>query len=275
VETIVLCGAGPQYAKLADEFREQLAPGVELFDPFEGLLLEGSLRRDLPDHPARFAALLGMLWDELDETPHAFDFLNPRRRPRPPSRRNTYSLAGLTAATVVLGFILGGWLYGQKIETDVKKLNRVSNDLDDEIAKATEFETVVNELELWAYPEIVWLDELHRLSANFPPSKEAMLTVLRMVPSSEGGQITFSLLVDEPGTITKMKEFITARKVFPKKEEGNAGDGGPMQEDTEAPAKIKRDESREVNSGDTRKEDSHERYDWVHSASLMIQREKP
>ncbi|MBU1155951.1 MAG: 30S ribosomal protein S13, partial [Proteobacteria bacterium] len=53
--------------------------------------VEGDLRRSLPENADRFAPLLGALWDELEGTPHALDFLNPRHRPKPPSRRNTYA----------------------------------------------------------------------------------------------------------------------------------------------------------------------------------------
>ncbi|MCX7669264.1 MAG: hypothetical protein N2439_04250, partial [Anaerolineae bacterium] len=85
VESIALCGRGPEHAALSERLADRLGAPVELFDPFAGLALEGELARSLPEHPARFAPLLGMLVDELQNAPHAVDFLHPRRKPEPVS----------------------------------------------------------------------------------------------------------------------------------------------------------------------------------------------
>ena len=94
VEQIVLCGAGKQHTALAELIDGRLATPAEVFDPFAGLRLAPELQEVLPEHRGRFTPLLGMLLDELHHSPHAVDFLHPRRRPEPPSRRNTYIAAG-------------------------------------------------------------------------------------------------------------------------------------------------------------------------------------
>ena len=189
VDSIVLCGAGPEHAALAESIREQLPAPLELFDPFEGLRREGDLRRALPDRSNRFAPLLGMLRDELEGTPHALDFLSPRRRPEPPNRRNAYTAAGLAAALVVLLILGYGWLQGRWLEADIERLTGKSKDLDVLVERATKINQAVDAIEAWRDRDVVWLDELRWLSDKLPKAEDAMLTQLTLSVSSGRGEI--------------------------------------------------------------------------------------
>lgn len=275
VESVVFCGATPEHTALAESFGRQLAPSVEVFDPMEGLRLEGDLERGLPDHPARFAALFGMLLDELEETPHAFDFLNPRRRPEPPSRRNTYALAGLVAASVALVGVFGGWLYGQKLENDLKRLTKQSNDLEEQIAAATEFQDVANEIDRWAYPDVNWLEELHRLSTNFPSSKQAMLTDLRMLQHPQGGEVKLQGLASDVQAIEELEKRITSKNLLSATEEAGGEEHGSADGDGPRSPKVEPDASRVVVGKSKQEDTSQSQYPWGFSSSLVIKREKP
>jgi len=189
VDTIVLFGAGPEHAALADSIREQLPAPLELFDPFEGLRREGDLRRALPDGPSRFAPLLGMLRDELEGTPQALDFLHPRRRPEPPSRRNIYAAAGLAAALVVLLLLGYGWFQSSSLKADVAELTGKSKDLDALVERATRINDAVEAIEAWRDQDVVWLDELRWLSENLPEAEDAMLTKLTLSVGAGRGKI--------------------------------------------------------------------------------------
>ena len=79
VASIALCGSGEKHTALADFLAEKFGTPTRLFDPFGGIRLAGALKKELPDHPGRFAPLLGALLDELDQTPHAIDFSIPAR----------------------------------------------------------------------------------------------------------------------------------------------------------------------------------------------------
>lgn len=184
VESVLVCGSGQQHTALVESIREQIPAPVDLFDPFGELRLEGDLRSSLPDHPDRFAPLLGMLWDELDGTPHAFDFLHPRRRPEPPSRRNTYALAGLAAALLVVLFLGYGWLQSRWLEADIKRLNTESTALDRLVEQVAETQDACDEIEEWLSGNVVWLDELRWLSEKFPDAEDAMLTQVTLSVSS-------------------------------------------------------------------------------------------
>ena len=190
VESVLLCGSGEQYTTLVESIREQIPAPLELFDPFGELGLEGDLRRNLPDHPGRFAPLLGVLWDELDGTPHAFDFLHPRRRAEPPSRRNTYALGGLAAAALVVLLLGYGWLQSYLLKAEIARLEKDSNSLDRQVEQATETQQACDDIEQWMSTNVVWLDELRWLSEKFPDAQDAMLTQLTLSVSSGRGEIT-------------------------------------------------------------------------------------
>lgn len=204
VDSIVLCGAGPEHAALAESLREQLPAPLELFDPFEGLRLEGDLRRALPDRSNRFAPLLGMLRDELEGTPHALDFLNPRRRPEPPSRRNIFTAAGLAAALVVLLLLGYGWLQSRWLEADIAELTSKSKDLDVLVERATKINEAVDAVEAWRDREVVWLDELRWLSDNLPEAEDAMLTKLTLSVVSGRAEIIVDGQAKSPEAATRL-----------------------------------------------------------------------
>ena len=86
VQAIVLCGQDKIHADLAQSIETEFGLPTESIDPFAGLELGPALRGSLPEHPGRFAPLLGMLLAEIKQTGHAIDFLHPRRRTEPPSR---------------------------------------------------------------------------------------------------------------------------------------------------------------------------------------------
>jgi len=204
IEQIVLFGAGMAHADLARQIGEQLGTPAELFDPFEGLTLEGELRRALPEQRGRFAALLGMLSDELTDTPQAFDFLHPRRKPEPPSRRNTYALAGFAAALVVLLAVSAGWYQRSQLRAEVQRLQAESKSLDKKVVQAAKSEKAAAEIDKWVSGEIVWLDELHWLAQKFPPAEEAMLKQLKVSTGTAQGEMILDGLARNVDAVTRL-----------------------------------------------------------------------
>ncbi len=194
VESIVLCGTGPQHVALAELIDQRLSLPAELFDPFAGLELVGELARAKPEHPGRFAPLLGMLLDELHAAPPAVDFLHPRRRPAPPSRRPTYALAAGVVAVLVAAVAVYVLVRRSAVSGKIDDLKTQIVNLDREIGELSKTTKVVDEIDKWRSGDAVWLDEFLWLSKNFPPAKEAMVTKLHMQHDSTGARMVIDVL---------------------------------------------------------------------------------
>jgi Tfp pilus assembly PilM family ATPase/Tfp pilus assembly protein PilN len=192
MESAVLCGAGPQHEALAQSIGQQLPVPLELVDPFGDLRREGDLKRGLPDHPDRFAPLLGMLWDELEGAPPALDFLNPRRPPAPPSRRNTFALAGLAVAMLVFFVILFGLLQQYWLETEIQDLESQQAALKTQLEGAAKIERAVEEIDNWAAAGVGLLDELRWLSDKLPDAQDAMITQLTWTIGADTGHMNLN-----------------------------------------------------------------------------------
>ncbi len=192
MESVVLCGAGPQHQALAESIGRQLPVPLELVDPFGDLEREGDLKRGLPDHPHRFAPLLGMLWDELEGAPPALDFLHPRRPPAPPSRRNTFAAAGLAVATLVFLAILFALLQQHWLETEIQELETQQSAFKTQLAEAAKIERAVEEIDGWAAAGVGLLDEVRWLSESLPDAQDAMITQLTWTIGAETGHMNLN-----------------------------------------------------------------------------------
>jgi Tfp pilus assembly PilM family ATPase len=204
VEQIVIFGSGQPHTDLARTIAQQLATPTELFDPFEGLSLEGELRKQLPEPRGRFAAVLGMLANELAEEPQAFDFLHPRQRPEPPNRRNTYTLAGLAAGLLVLLVLLASWYQRSEGRAALVRLQAESKALDKKVTQANKLVKEAEEIDKWLADEIIWLDEFRWLSEKFPPAEDAMLTQLKMGVSSKQGEMVLDGLARNVDAVKRL-----------------------------------------------------------------------
>lgn len=205
VESIVLCGTRQEHAALAGEIEQSLGTRSEPFDPFDSLTLSRRLQRDLPEHPGRFAPLLGMALAELEGTGQAIDFLHPRRRVEPPRKQARFVAAGMAVALLVVLFF--GWRYFERrsLVKERKALNARAKELKISVAEAEKANRVVEELAQWSDRDVCWLDELARLSQKFPPAKEARLTSLKFNPLYAGGSIDLDALVRESATIGRIE----------------------------------------------------------------------
>jgi Tfp pilus assembly PilM family ATPase len=187
VESIALCGSGPEHAGLSERVAERLNAPAELFDPFSGLKLEGDLAHGLPAHPARFAPLLGMLVDELEQAPHSVDFLHPRRKPKPPSRIKQYVLAGAALAAAIVGLLIYGVVEYGRLDEELTYLQAQVKDWDTRAAQVAKLQKTAAEIQAWQGGDQVWLDEFRWLSDRLPPAQEAMLTLFQASSNPRGG----------------------------------------------------------------------------------------
>lgn len=191
IEAVTLVGTEGEYAELRATLADQLDQEVQLLDPFAGTELGSSLRGNLPEHPARYAALLGMLHDEAEGRAHGIDFLNPRRKPEPPDPRRRYAILG-TAAVALLVIMIGGvWLYLNSFEKRIKKLDADSANLDSAVESADALRGEVDEIGKFIASDVNWLDEMYELSEELPPAEETVIDKANFTWLASGiGQMT-------------------------------------------------------------------------------------
>lgn len=206
VEAVMLLGGEAELGALPEVLREQLKLEVESFDPLDGAQLAAEARRDLADRSGRFAALLGMIYDEAEERRHGIDFLKPRQRPQPPSRKRHYVAAGLAAAALLLMLIgMVGWQL-RSYSSRLADLQRESRDLDGPVKTAEQLRAEVAVIDAFAAGDVNWLDELHELSQRFPGADEALVDVLTFSTRTEGGGLAYlEGYVRDPAVIEKME----------------------------------------------------------------------
>ena len=225
----MLFGDGQEQAALKTLLEQELGQEVDTFDPFAGATLGPELQAAKPEHPGRFAPLLGMLVDEASGAGHAIDFLHPRRRPEPPDRRRRIVLIGSVIAACVLAVVLLVWNQLSKLDDDIATLRQRSNDLKEKVAEAERKLAASRTVGEFLESDIRWLDELYRLSRDLPSSEEVILTQLTLnTRNPAGGQIVLDGYAREHDHIRAVEESLRndGRMVF--------GDGGQFDPRREA-----------------------------------------
>jgi Tfp pilus assembly PilM family ATPase len=206
VSALYVCGIAEQAGDLASRIEQELNLPTRLFDPLAELQVDGPLRRHLPASLGRFAPLLGMLADEIQEVAPAMDFLNPHRPPEPPSQRNKYAAIAAAAGLLVAAVGLWGWLRLASLDRQIEQLTLESKKLDTVVKQADQLDKAAQAIRDWAFHDINWLEEMKELSTDFPEAKEAMLTNLRLATHPEGGMMQIDGVVREIAVVTKMQQ---------------------------------------------------------------------
>ena len=207
VESIVMCGVGDDQLRLAATIQQALSTPTELFDPFSAVELAASLRHERPDRPGRFAPLLGMLLDEAARARHGIDFLNPRRKPEPRSRRREYTLAGVVAGVLLAVYVLFNWLEGVRLENEIQLLSGQSRALEAPLAGAEKALQTAGEISKWTATDVTWLEELAHLCQDLPPAQEVVLTQMVCTASqSHGADVKVEGLASTVGAVDKLED---------------------------------------------------------------------
>jgi hypothetical protein len=131
------------------------------------------------------------------------------------------------AAAAVLGVaVLTGlavWWQLASLDEKIVRLAEQSKGMDAAVKQAADIEVRAAEIDAWAAPEVIWLDELNELSKRFPPAADAVLTQL-IASSATGGQIQLEGFVRTAGTIEPLEKNL--------RDERHAVEGkGSQQED--------------------------------------------
>lgn len=191
VETVVLCGAGPKLSALADRLRQDLRQEINLWDLTPWPPLAGAVQTIEPEQLGQFFPLFGALEEYAGKLPPAVDFLHPRKRPAPPSRRPQILAAVSIVALVLGGVIIWGYWHDLTLREEIRQLQDRLKTLEARDRQTASLEGIVSELARWEGESVNWLEELHRLATNLPPAQELMLRQIRCTLGSEASQIEF------------------------------------------------------------------------------------
>lgn len=201
VEAVYLFGNSQEYADLAATIAQTLSLPTHVVDPFANLELVGELRRRLPQHPGRFAPLLGMLLDEASGEGHAIDFLNPRRPAPPKSRRSLVTKIAAAAVAAVVLAALAIWLALASYDRAIERATARAGQLDRRLAELKPATDQMAEIDKWAASDVIWIDELYRLADKLPPASDAVLLQVQCLAAAEGGRMEMEGLVHSTDSI--------------------------------------------------------------------------
>jgi Tfp pilus assembly PilM family ATPase len=206
IESIVLCGE----EDLARAIETELAIHVELFDPFGGVKLGPALVQSPPQHPGRFAPLVGMLLAELKPSSHAVDFLHPRRRAEAADPRKKWMIAGGVAAALLLGWLIYSRIDHYLLANEVAALEEKSKTLEKEIEPARKIIANTAGIARWADEEVIWLDRIYMLEQGFLPAEDAVLNQLTAKSDVHGAEIDLKVSVRREGDVKRLVDGIRA-----------------------------------------------------------------
>jgi len=205
VDRVFVFGGAEEHQALVDAVSGELGLPVTVVDPFEITEVPDD---GIPEHPGRFAALLGMVLDESFGM-HAIDFLHPRRPPRRVDRRRAVLGAVCAALLAVLSVGYYVWDEIATADGDAEVLAAELKEKQDLLKRTARQKELIQAVRDWKAGEVVWLDELRELALRMPSGRD--LIVLRMSMLSEragGGSIEITGMVRDPLVVPKMEQAV-------------------------------------------------------------------
>jgi Tfp pilus assembly PilM family ATPase len=213
VEKVILCGDGTDQSTLKEEIEGGLSLAVELFDPFDGIEVDAALKATRPNHPGRFAPLLGMLLDEAAGATHPIDFLHPRKRPEAPSQSKRYSLIGGAIAATLLLIAAGIYYKLSSMDAVIADLNDESVSLKKDVETANASIAQARVVEQFLANDITWLDELYSMAKQLPPPEDAIFNEIQMTTRQpSGAQIVLQGHTREAEQLSHLRESLRVQE---------------------------------------------------------------
>jgi Tfp pilus assembly PilM family ATPase len=209
IEQIVLLGAEMEHTGLQQSLAQTLSLEVISCDPFQCVSLAGTLQPSPPDNSGRFAPLLGMIADHVAGERHAIDFLNPRKRPVPPSRRRRTVV--LTAAVALVCGVIAlavGWKLKQ-FDAEIAALQIRSADLEEVVERARTLVAKAEAVQEFTDGDITWLDEIREVAVRIPGPEHVILDDLTVKTElGPGGAMTLRGSVRTAAVIAQFEDSL-------------------------------------------------------------------
>lgn len=207
VEQLVIFGDARKSPELHAAAKNDLLIDVQFLDPFTLIELSDSLKRTPPATPGAFAPLLGLLTDEAAGRGHTIDFLHPRKRPPPVNHNRTYAIVGGSLAAAVLVLVGMAWWHLRSLDAEIRAQVKLLNDTTAQAEKGKALVKRAQELDKFTAADVNWLDELERLSRQFPPASAARAedVLATAKQNTGGGSLVVQGLAADTDTINTME----------------------------------------------------------------------
>ena len=193
VSAVTLFGTGSRLEPLRAAIETQLKLDSEIWNPFTNARL-GSTP---PQHPGRYAALLGMILNQSAGVRQPIDFLNPRRRPKPKSNRERYLLYSFLTVAVVAVLAVSAFLLLQRANQKLVRLTLENETSKVGVAKATLLGDQLREIETFEEQSVNFVEELGTISQAMPGPKDAR--VQKLVGTLNNGEALITMDIKVSG----------------------------------------------------------------------------
>ncbi|MBI3836473.1 MAG: hypothetical protein HY288_00890 [Planctomycetia bacterium] len=201
-----LFGSLAEHPALLEQLGGDFPIAVTLVDPFA---TRAQPPAEIPENAGRFSSLLGMLTVEAERGAHVIDFLHPRKKPAPPDRRRTATLAGLAAGLMVLLVGYRVWTTFAQVAAENESLTAELDKLDEKFKQASKQQKVIQAIRDWGENDVNWLDELRDLSLRMPGGRDAVLLRMNMTHSRiSGGTIEMTGVVRDPVIVSRIENSL-------------------------------------------------------------------
>ena len=210
IERIVICGSAAEHALLMQSLTESLQLEVLPFDPFQVVQVSSRVSRQSLTDAGRYAPLLGMLTDHVAGTRHAIDFLNPRKRPAPPStrRRNMLIAAGVLASVMVACFAMAAGL--KYFDNKIAGLNEQIAELNQGVERAKVLIAKADAVKDFTDIDVTLLDDLYEIAQRIPDADHLRLDDVQINTANRkrGAVISLKGHAKHPDVIADMEDSL-------------------------------------------------------------------
>lgn len=197
---LYLFGETEELSELARELSEKLAFSLSIVNPFDRMSAHS---QDVD--ASRFANLVGIAHGWLKQELEV-DFLRPKR-PVPPAgpwRRVAFWGSVAIVALLALGFVV--WDQRDAQLREIAEREEKLKKLQFRAEKARGVQDVVVAVDRWREDEVVWLDELKRLSDSLPIAGDALIRRMNLSTDSSGnGVVDLSVQVSRPEIVAQLE----------------------------------------------------------------------
>lgn len=223
VQRVVICGDASTEQELSDAVAELTSLPAEVFDPLGKVRLGKALKNNLPEREGRFVPLIGLLSDEVAGQAHDIDFLNPRKRPEPPSKTGKRTVYGVAISAVLVLCVLTYVMKLRSLDQQILSLRNDSLALDKTVERSQKLMSQLDDVNQWQANDVTWSDELRSAATRLRQVSEdkfgrptmdvgTVITELTAGISNVdgiGGEMTLKGYAQDSSTITRIEQALS------------------------------------------------------------------